>query len=630
MNMMNLIYEKINVVRHSFKIRLFLAITGMTILFIAISGYFSYLLGRNSIEKQIEQYAIGTVKQIRERVHTYLSQPVKTVSLLKAALENGFVNPSDPGELIRYFHILRDEHPEYININYGDRDGRFTMVPPQRPEIHKLFDPRIRPWYAGALQHGGLYWTEVYVFASSQNPGITVSAPILNKEQSVTGVCSIDIDLSTFSRFLKTMKIGGQGHAYIVDNDQNRVIAHPELLSLHINPDQGRLLSAGLADLKSRGKYFGLMLYQGKQYFTAYSDYPENNWSVGVNLPVSDFLEDINTIKETTFTMVLVAVFISTLVSYLVALTVIKPLRVLEQGIKRVSAGDLDYMVNLHDPNIVGTLAEAYNQMAYSLRHSREELKRTYFELAEKEKMAAIGLLTAGIAHEIKNPLGIILGSAQVVTNPDKPDEMRAKAARFIIDEVIRLNKTLKAFLAFARPEPPRLAKINLNMVLDETLDIIAVSLAPKKIRLEKYLSVPVPDCKADLNQLRQIFLNILLNAIQAMADGGVLTVKTALKSENGDVGGGQNKPGSPWHADSRQSVVISISDTGIGITPDQLEKIFEPFVTFRDDGTGLGLSIVAQSLKLHHATIMATNNTGDGSTFTIHFPLEKEKTHAP
>ena len=626
---MNLIKEKIDILRHSFKIRLFLAITGMTILFIAVSGYFSYLLGRSSVEKQIEQYAIGTATQIKERIRTYLSQPADNVRLLKAAMENGFINPSDSEELIRYFHILQDEYPEYININYGDRFGHFTMVPPQRPEIHKLFDPRIRPWYVGAVKQGGMYWTKVYVFASSQNPGITVSTPILNKTRSVMGVCSIDIDLSTFSRFLKTMKIGGKGYAYIVDNDQNRVIAHPELLNLHFNPNQGRLLGAGLANLKSRKKYFGLTFYQGKQYFTAYSDYPENNWSVGVNLPVSDFLENLNTIKKATFTMVIVAGLISCIVSYLVALTVSKPLRVLEQGIKRVSAGDLDYMVNLRDPNIVGTLSEAYNQMAHSLKHSREELKRTYVELAEKKKMAAIGLLTAGIAHEIKNPLGIILGSAQVVANPNKPEEMREKATRFIIDEVIRLNKTLKAFLAFARPESPNLVDINLGRLLDETLDSVAVSMAQKKITIEKEMALPIPDCPADPDQMRQVFLNILLNAIQSMPDGGVLTVKTGIETDPPEIGGDEDETGVNRRENSRQCIVISVSDTGKGILPDQLEKIFEPFVTFKDDGTGIGLSIVTQSLKLHHAAITAANNTEKGSTFTIHFPLAKEESHA-
>ena len=620
---MNTIKDKISVFRHSFHIRLFAAITGMTIFFIVVTGYFSYLLGRQSVENQIEQYAISTVGQITERVRTYLSQPVHNVGLLKSAIERGFINPSDTNDLIRYFHLMQDKYPEFLNINYGDQTGRFTMVPPQRPEVHKLFDPRIRPWYTGALKKEGLYWTGVYVFASSQHPGITVSTPIIGKDASIEGVCSIDIDLSTFSKFLKTLKIGEKGYAYIIDNDQNRIIAHPELLNLHFNPDRIRFLSAGLASLKAGKKQFGMTAYKGKQFFTAYTDYPESNWSVGVNLPVSDFFENINAIKKATFTLVLVAVFISCLVSYLVALTIVKPLRTLEKGIKRVSTGDLDYKVRLQDPNIVGTLADAFNQMALSLKQSRAELKKTYFKLAEKEKMATLGQLTAGIAHEIKNPLGVILGSAQVVINLHKPDKMRERAGRFIIDEVIRLNKTLKSFLAFARPAPPNRVSTDLALLLDETLDGFASSFKQNHITVERLINGPVPRCSADPDQMRQVFLNIILNAAQAMPEGGVLSVNTCYE-HSGRVAA-MEKGALSAKATHDGKLIITISDTGVGLTPNQLDKIFEPFATFKDDGTGLGLSIVAQILKLHHADISVESKPGTGTLFTIFLPCSKE-----
>ncbi len=607
--------------RHSFQIRLFAAITGMTILFIAITGYFAYLLGKQSLEKQIEQYAIGTAAQIAERVGTYLQQPVKTVSQLKKAIEHEYIDSDDELELIRYFHLLQQDYPEFLNIIYGNRDGRFTMVPPQRPEVHKLFDPRIRPWYTGAVDEKSLFWTQVYVFASSQHPGITVSTPVLDTDRSVAGVCAIDIDLSTFSRFLNTLKIGQKGYAYIIDNSQGRVIAHPELLNPHFNPDQIRFLNAGLTSLKALNKQFDRVVFKGEAFFTAYTDYPESNWSVGVNLPVSDFFESINAIKKATATLVLVAICISCVVSYLVALTIVQPLRSLEQGIKRVSAGDLDHKVRLHDPNIVGTLAEAFNQMAASLKQSQKELKKTYFELAEKEKMAALGQLTAGIAHEIKNPLGIILGSAQVVANPGKPEEMRTRATQFIIDEVIRLNNTLTSFLAFARPAPPNLEQADLSQLLDDALESIAETIDRQRIHVDKTMLTPLPTCGVDPDQLRQVFLNILLNAIQAMPDGGTLIAKVTAVSADTTAHMDHGPPAAPSHGAAMKKVAISISDTGDGILPDRLEKIFEPFATFKDGGTGLGLSIVKQILKLHHADIVVESPRGEGSTFTIIFP---------
>ncbi len=604
--------------RHSFQLRLFAAITGMTILSIAVTGYFAYLLGRRSMEKQIEQYAIGTAAQITERIRTYLHQPAKSVALLKASMENGFIDTKDERNLIRFFHLLQQEHPEFLNIIYGTADGGFTMVPPQRPEVHKLFDPRIRPWYAGAVEQAALYWTQVYVFASSQHPGITVSTRVRSADRSILGVCAIDIDLSTFSRFLSTLKIGSHGYAYIIDNVQGRVIAHPQLLNPHFRPEQIRFLDAGMQRLKAGHKQFDMAVLDGEAFFTAYTDYPENDWSVGVNLPVADFLENINAIKKATATLVIVAVCISCIVSYLVARTIVKPLRMLEQGIQRVSAGNLDYTVRIHDPTIVGTLAEAFNQMASSLKQSQAALKQTYLELAEKEKMAALGQLTAGIAHEIKNPLGIILGSAQVVANPEKPEAMRHRAAQFIIDEVIRLNNTLKAFLAFARPVAPNMQPTDLSQLLEDTLDNLAGPLEKQAIRVDRSLMRPVPPCAADPDQIRQVLLNILFNAIQAMPDGGSLTV--AVSTIDQEVG---------HNGTATRQIAVAVADTGAGIGPDQLERIFEPFVTFKDDGTGLGLSIVKQILKQHHATIDVESRVGKGSTFTIRIPCQETSSHA-
>lgn len=624
------ILKQLGIYRHSFQLRLFAAITGMTILFIMATGYFSYLQGRKSIENQIEQYAVSTADQIAARVRSYLSRPAENVRLLKAFIENGFIGPSSTGDLIRYFHLLQKDHPEFLNINYGDRFGNFTMVPPQRPEVHKLYDPRIRPWYVGAVREKGLFWTDVYVFASSQNPGITASMPILDRERSLMGVCSIDINLSTFSGFLKSLKIGDEGYAYIIDNERGRVIAHPDLLDMHSSPDRIRFLSTGLTGLKESRRRFGMTVYQGREFFTAYADYPENDWSVGVTIPVSEFLETIHAIKNATLSMVIIAVAISLAVSYMVALTVVKPLKSLEKGIQRVSAGDLDYTVNLSDPDIVRSLADAFNQMAVSLKRSRREIEKTYAELAEKEKMAALGQLTAGIAHEIKNPLGIILGSAQVVTNPERPQEMREKAARFIIDEVIRLNKTLKAFLAFARPSPPALVSYDLVELLEETLVYLEQTALGQHIDIVRDLPEEGPACMADPDQMRQVFLNILLNAVQAMPGGGTLSVGAAV--QNG--GEPHRRPGKPLPelpgAAGHDRLVITVSDTGTGVEPDRLEKIFEPFVTFKDDGTGLGLSIVSQILKLHHADVRVESRTGDGCTFTIHFPcMTTEGVHA-
>jgi len=154
---------------HSFQFRLFAALALMILTFIPVLGYLSYLQGKKVAETQIEQYALNTATQIAARVQGYLSYHTSNVRLIKTSFEHQFIDSMDTRALIRYFHLIRKDHPEFVNISFGDQSGRFIMVPPQSPEVYKLFDPRIRPWYVGAVERGDVFWTSVYLFASTRS-----------------------------------------------------------------------------------------------------------------------------------------------------------------------------------------------------------------------------------------------------------------------------------------------------------------------------------------------------------------------------------------------------------------------------------------------------------------------------
>jgi len=604
--------------RNSFQVRLFLALTIIILLFIPGTGYFSYLQARKAVENQMQHYAIATASQIAERIRQFLSQHMDSARLLKAFIENKMIDHYKPKELINYFYLIKGDHPEFVNIYYGDEQGQFTMVPPQSPEVYKIFDPRGRPWYEGALASKGENWTSVYLFASTRNPGITASIPIYNKRGHIQGVCGIDIDLSTFSRFLEGIKIENRGYAYVIENKFGRVIAHPDLAQRSWDPLHIELLSACLTDLKAAGKQAGLTAFHGEYFLTAYTDYQENNWTVGVTLPMTEFLSHIQAIKKTTISLVLIGMVLCSMLSYLLTLTIYRPFSGLRQGIQRISNGDLDHHVDPPGLDIADALAKAFNQMAASLRRSQEELKRTYIELVEKKKMAALGQMTAGIAHELKNPLGVILGSAQVVANPERPMDMREEAANFIIQEIERLNNTLKSFLAFSKPAPPALSASDLIQLLEETLAATEGQLAESGIRVTRDLSEEKRRCQADKDQIRQVFWNILINAVQAMPGGGHLHIKSRYR----DVAPCEDTAQEPCiRMGPTSELVIQIADSGIGIPAEQAESIFDPFVSCRNDGIGLGLSIVSQILKLHQARIEVDTTPGQGTNFTLIFP---------
>jgi len=596
---------------HSFRIRIFLAMTLIIVMVIPGTGYFCYLQATRIIQKQMQEFAVGSADQISKRVESFLSRHTFNVKLIKAFFEAGLIDMGDDREILRYFSLFQKGHPEFFNITFGDENGRFLMSPAQIPEVNKTFDPRVRPWYQGALTSLTTHWTDVYLFASTQKPGMTVSVPIYDDTRHLQAVCGIDIDISSFSRFLQGIKIGSQGVAYIFDRENGRIIAHPALArrpwqSFHID-----LLRQVHQELKGQGQRFGITQYQGSRYFTAYTHYPDSRWTVGVTLPVSDLFENVQSIRRAIISLVVGGILLASLLSYLIAMTIVRPLTRLKQGIERIASGDLDHKVAINDPDIAAALARSYNQMAASLNQSTRELKQTYEALAQKKKLAAVGQMTAGIAHEIKNPLGIIQGAAQVTANPDRPKMMREQAARFIMDEVERLNHTLTVFLDFAKPPSPRFTAVDPVMAVRNILDTLELQYPCHRFILTP--SGDIPLIRADADQLRQIFLNLFINGIQAMPENGSLEVR--MSSNALDTG--------------RPQVTIKIIDQGTGISQEQLQTIFDPFVSFRDQGIGLGLSVVSQIMKIHGGDIDVDSTPGRGSRFILNFPVEKEVRHA-
>ncbi len=613
--------DRLNIFFHSFQVRIFLALTLIIVIVIPVTGYFCYLQARNVAEQQMQESALDTAIMISKRVESFLSQHTYNAKLIKSFFENQLIDHSDDKQILQYFHLFRQDHPEFVNINFGDETGRFLMAPAQIPEVHKVFDPRVRPWYRGAINAKGVYWTDVYLFASTQKPGMAVSVPIYDKTGSVKAVVGIDIDISSFSKFLKGIKIGKQGFAYIFENKQSRVIAHPSLVQLPWNPYHIDLLRTCLTDLNQKNKTFGMSSFQGDQFFTAYTDYPGNDWTVGVTLPVSDFLENVIAIKKAIVSLVIAGILLSSLLSYLLAMTIVSPLNILKKGIERISSGDLEYKVNIANPDIASALAGSFNQMASSLQLSSNELKKTYAELAQNEKLAAVGQMTASIAHEIKNPLGIILGSAQVVSNSERPIEMREKAAAFIMEEVERLNKTLTTFLNFAKPAPPNFQRIDIIDLLEEIFVSIEEYYNEKGYKFLRIFPATPQKILADPDQIKEVFRNIILNAIQSMPNGGTLEVRIDFEKGKGTI----DESIIPIMGLTQQSpdyLTVSVDDQGCGITDEQMEKILDPFVSFRDDGIGLGLSIISQIVKSHKGLINIKSTLGKGTQFKLLFPL--------
>ena len=228
------------------------------------------------------------------------------------------------------------------------------------------------------------------------------------------------------------------------------------------------------------------------------------------------------------------------------------------------------------------------------------EVKGLQAEVRRSESLAALGRLVAGMAHEIRNPLNSIRGFSQHLQARFSPDTQERNALDVIVREVDRLNRVITELLEFSRPRDPRMDKIDINDVVRNTLALVEREASNQGVTCETDLAVSSVDLKGDMDTLRQLLLNLVLNALQAMPDGGILTVSTL--SELGKVS-------------------LSVSDTGWGMPEEDLDQIFEPFFTRRDEGTGLGLSIVHRIVQDHGGEIRVESSPGNGSVFTVKFP---------
>ena len=264
--------------------------------------------------------------------------------------------------------------------------------------------------------------------------------------------------------------------------------------------------------------------------------------------------------------------------------------------------------------SVVGTkLEEDEEERSLIIIEDLSEKKQLEDELIRSGKLAALGELSAGLAHEINNPLAIVSGYAQMLQAEPTMDETgKQRYLKEIIEQTDRAARIMRKVKDFARPGETRMESVDINRTLIRTLSLLKDQVHLKNIKINEDLDLSLPRMKADKDQLEQIFLNIILNAVQAMPNGGDLTLHTKLRRQGTKV--------------SAKRVELTIIDTGCGIPKENLGKIFDPFFTTKHDSTGLGLSITHSLLNRHHGIIAVESEVGKGTTFVITFPLSSEE----
>jgi signal transduction histidine kinase len=313
-------------------------------------------------------------------------------------------------------------------------------------------------------------------------------------------------------------------------------------------------------------------------------------------------MSEIERTKYILYVLVALGPLVSVLLGFGFISGVTRPVKVLLESTRKLKGGDLDHRIaGLKDE--FGEVAASFNEMAGSLKEQMQKMQRT-------EQMMVVGELAAGLAHEIKNPMAGIKVAMSVLSQEAYISPVDKEVLQKVVAEITQLEVLMKSFLNFAKPQKPRLESVNANQVLNTTLTFhlkhhVLGSGEGGKIQVIKELG-ELPSIQADPTQLQQVFLNLFLNALQAMPRGGDLGVRTCLEEDG-------------------KTIRIEVSDTGNGIREDLVGKVFQPFFTTKPKGTGLGLALSRQMIEQHDGAITVANRPGGGVMITILLPVKAE-----
>jgi len=302
-----------------------------------------------------------------------------------------------------------------------------------------------------------------------------------------------------------------------------------------------------------------------------------------------------------------------------------RPVRALVRHANLIGGGDLDARVSVKNRDELGDLAEAFNGMTINLKRARveledwgknleekveqrtQEIKKIQSQLVHSEKLASLGELVAGIAHEINNPLTGILVFASLLSSDSKLDPSLKGDLDLIVKETQRCARIVKGLLDFSRESMPQKKPSSLNAIMDATLTLICNQACFHDINVIKEYNPDIPEMHMDPNQIEQVFINLLLNACHAIGGPGEIRIRTGLDQE-------------------REEAYVVITDNGCGIPEDNLSKIFDPFFSTKENkGTGLGLSVSYGIIEGHGGSIDVQSTVGVGTTFTCWLPLDHE-----
>ncbi|MEK7858525.1 MAG: ATP-binding protein [Elusimicrobiota bacterium] len=594
-----------------------------------IVGWHLVNISQASLRKETlsmqESLATGFADTVYKYVNTFKNVLAETSGLEDFAAMN-------PVKQQQYLNRIMQVHLAVLELSVLNaqgmevmRTGRFLGA---APEMRKFDNEE---FFITAMQRGqfigrlerfqGLY------------PTVNIAVAIIDQKQQPAkpvGVITGKISLNGLSSML-SMEFPSTGKSAAA------VVASDGFLIAHSNPKEVFKPDARMSDdilkiitTQSNEKGGGeIALTDGSRLLGAYSDIKDLGWVVYVQQPVESAYATAAEMKTQIFRVFLYVVFFTVLLSLAVAGHITQPVRLLREAADRLGRGQFEDMPEMMTTNDeIGDLAQTFLAMSESLKektgeliHAKQELEKfTKFlekrvdartrelkaaqdELIKKERLAAIGQMAAVVGHEIRNPLAVINNSIYFIKTKlgagPELDTKIAKHIKIIESEIQQANGIINEILTYSRQRELKPERVSLNAWLEELLSVYPF---PAHIRLDKQLDAANPPLDIDVVEMQQAIRNLIGNGIEVMPGGGAVRIRTVMA----DAG----------------TVMLEIGDTGSGIPPDVLDKIFAPFFTTKARGTGLGLAVVRKVIERHSGRVDVESVVGQGTTFKLFLPV--------
>jgi signal transduction histidine kinase len=443
-------------------------------------------------------------------------------------------------------------------------------------------------------------------FNDKQEPYVISSHPI-RQFGEIVGVLAGEIDLKSIWDLLDSIKIGQSGNAFVIGGN-GQLIAYPDKKKIL---DKAQVIDLDIIQRAKEDSVIKTLNFYSPddvEMLGTFAYLSEFDWVIIIQQPVEEAYSVSNRMLYQVFAFVGLVIMLAVLLAYLLERRITAPITTLVDGVKRYADGQLNFRIRVEKYEEISALAEEFNSMAEKLLENQRKLRKV-------ERLAAMSKFATLVSHEIRNPLNSMNINMQILKremeNPRGDMERKRKYFDIIFSEIQRMDNLVNNFLMISRPPRFDFLLNDIHEILEEVVLMHSGNAEQQNVQINRRYSGKKILANVDRDQLKQVFHNIIINALQAMPKGGVLTIRTHLRKMTNRL---------------RQRITainIEFNDTGEGIAKDKMNDIFELYYTSKKTGTGLGLAIARQIVEGHLGSIHVKSKIGEGTRMIINIPVK-------